>query len=104
MGERDGVLIVCPLVRDTLLFESETEDVKSGASLSARLINCKGVNGEPAEDIDLREWGLPLFGVDRINEGISGKLESGVLGRSGILFPSFFGANDFGIDWNRSAK
>ena len=106
IGEREGVLKTCPLERDVLPFESESE-VRSGTSMSALLINCNGVNGDPAEEIDLRECGLPLFGVDKINEGISGMPDSGVFGRSGLKLLSLLelrANDDLGIDWNKSEK
>lgn len=56
---------------------------KRGASGSARLMNCKGVNGEPFVDgLDFSDCGLAPFGVDRENEGIW-PFGSGVRGGSG---------------------
>jgi hypothetical protein len=56
----------------------------TGASESARLMNCKGVKGEPfVEGEDFNDCGLWPLGVDREKEGTKGTLGSGVRGDSG---------------------
>lgn len=55
-----------------------------GDSLSARLMNCRAVNGEPpGDDPDLSERGLAPLGVDKANEGTNGNFGSGVFGGTG---------------------
>ena len=51
---------------------------------SARLIYCKGVKGEPwIEGDDLSERGLWPLGVISENDGLNGKVGSGVRGGGG---------------------
>lgn len=55
---------------------------RDGESLSARRINCKAARGEPLgeEGVDRIERGLLPLGVLRANEGMKGRLGSGVRG------------------------
>lgn len=43
-----------------------------GVSPSARRMNCRGVRGEPGEDVVFIDWGLLPLGVERANDGSSG--------------------------------
>jgi hypothetical protein len=54
-----------------------------GLSCSARRMNCKGVNGDPEDEVDLSERGLCPLGVDNEKDGKNGPLGSGVRGGSG---------------------
>jgi len=54
-----------------------------GLACSARRINCKGVNGDPGDEVDLSERELRPLGVDKEKEGRSGAVGSGVCGASG---------------------
>jgi len=46
-------------------------------------MNCKGVNGDPDDGVDLSERGLWPLGVDNTKDGKSGPEGSGVRGNSG---------------------
>jgi len=79
---REGVCKFIALLR-RCVFEGVTgrSKVLSG---SARLIYCKGVKGEPwTEGDDLRERGLWPLGVISENDGLKGKVGSGVRGGGG---------------------
>jgi hypothetical protein len=52
------------------------------SSCSARRMNCKGVNGDPDDEVDLSERGLCPLGVDKEKDGKKGTLGSGVRGGS----------------------
>jgi len=92
---------------------------RPGLSCSARRMNCKGVNGDPEDGVDLSERGLRPLGVDNEKDGKSGPLGSGVRGDSSgvsgvsgassivvelIHFSSATGRGESGMSRNRSAK
>jgi len=60
----------------------------TGDSLSARLRNCKGVSGDPGDDVDLIDFGLLPLGVESANDGIGESLGSGVFGGFGKAIAS----------------
>lgn len=54
----------------------------ASAATSARLMNCKGVNGEEfTEEVDFIDWGLLPFTDDKVNNDIP--VSSGVRGACG---------------------
>lgn len=80
---REGVCEFRALLR-RCVFEGVTGRSKILLSGSARLMYCKGVKGEPCiEGDDLSERGLWPLGVIIENDGMKGKVRSGVRGGSG---------------------
>jgi hypothetical protein len=80
---REGVCKFITLLR-RCVFEGVTGRSKVLLSGSARLIYCKGVKGEPwIEGDDLSERGLWPLGVISENDGMKGKVRSGVRGGGG---------------------
>lgn len=58
--------------------------IPGDVSLSARLMNCRAVSGEPpGDEPDFKDRGLAPLGVEMANEGTKGNFGSGVFGGPG---------------------